>query len=87
MLQKLKRRILVHHELLILLHVCSSVKHVSYVQHRFKITLYFQVFPRKKVKFKLKKIFVTCWAMGSWQILFSSVAVHTHRSWKVKKSV
>ena len=69
--------ILVHCELLILLHICSSVKHASYVQHRFKITLYFQVFSRKKVKFKFKKILVTCWANGSWQILFSSVAVHT----------
>ena len=79
--------ILVRRELLILLHICSSVKHASYVQHRFKVTLYFQVFSRKKVKFKFEKILVTCWANGSWQILFSSVTVHTRRSWKVKKSV
>ena len=31
-LQKLKRRILVQREQLILLRVCSSVKHASYVQ-------------------------------------------------------
>ena len=40
-LQKLKKRILVHHQRLIFLPVCSSVKRAIYVQNLFKITLYF----------------------------------------------
>ena len=54
-LQKLKKRILVQSEQLILLRVCSSVKHASYVQ-----LIFFQGFSRKKVKFQLKKILVSC---------------------------
>ena len=60
--KKREKRILVHHGRLILLCVCSSVKRKSCVRNPFKITLYFQSFSRKKVKFQFKKIFVRCQA-------------------------
>lgn len=83
-LQKLKRRILVQCEQLILLCVCSSVKHASYV-HAINIFLRFLT---EESEISIKKDFGHVLATGYWQIpliFHISVAVHTHRLQKVKK--
>ena len=48
-----------------------AVQRMCYVQNLFKVTLYFQGFSRKKVKFQFRKILVTC---------------HTRKARKVKTS-
>ena len=85
MLQKLKKRILVHHQRLILLHVCSSVKCAIYVRNLFKVTLYFhKVSHGGKWNFNSKRFWCpVCQATSSLQILL--ISTHTHITESEKK--
>ena len=56
-LQKLKKRILVHHQWLIFLPVCSSVKRAIYVRNLFKMTYIFTRFLKEESKISVQKDF------------------------------